>query len=242
MNNIEKKQLQDYIDFLFSKGYTKKQIQEKLIDKGFDRYLVREIVYPNLKLLVASGIIFIIMILVIGGFYGYVMLKDKQIKFTFFEKEKTEIKDKTNGPLPIAPLPENREYTLGEIMSKGASEGLDFCNTLEKKDLKKVCVESYIFNRAKQESNASICKESKDDVFVRSCQYRAIVISVAKKYCEESKSQNNINITPSNINLCGQIDNEGDKAGCYNPKQIVDSSDVGGIYYNRKCEGYIALY
>lgn len=234
--DIQKQQLQDYINYLIGKGYSKKQIREYLIEKGFDKFLVREVIYPNLKLFVSAGIIYILMILVIGGFLAYTLLNSKHGGGILVAKEKTE------ETLLIAPLPENREYTLGEIMGKGATEGLDFCNTLEKKDIKKTCIESYIFNRAKQELNASICKESKDSVFVRDCQYRAIVPAVAKKYCEESKAQNNTNIAPSNINLCKQIDNEQDREKCYNPKQVVDESDVGGIYFNRKCEGYINLY
>jgi len=186
--------------------------------------------------------VLIIVIIAVIIIFGFVILVSF-MKESPEEKTGTERpKEQNNGTFPIAPLPENREYTLGEIISKGASEGHDFCNTLEREDLKKTCVESYIFNRAKQELDASICKESEDDVFVRQCQYNAIVPAVAKKYCEESKAQNSTNIAPSNINLCEQIDNEQDKAKCYNPKQVVEESDVGGIYSGRKCEGYIALY
>ena len=69
----EKEKLKDYVNFLLGKGYSKAQIKNKLIKKGFNRFLVREVIYPNLKVLVVGGILLIFMILVIAGVSTYAL-------------------------------------------------------------------------------------------------------------------------------------------------------------------------
>ena len=191
------------------------------------------------KIIILSIIILVVTSIIIT--YVYLTTVDKLNWGSGDQQKEILKKNQTGETLPVATFPDNKEYTLVEIMKKGESEGLDFCNTLDKQDIKEICMESYLSNKAKKEQNASVCKESKDSEFIKRCQY-VIVSIVAKKYCEESKAKNDTNITPTNIGLCEQIDNEQDKANCYNPKQVIEVSDVGGIYSNRKCEGYINLY
>jgi len=77
----KRKQLRNYVNYLLNKGRSKKQIRDELLNKGFDRFLVREIIYPNLKLLVYSGIVLICMILIIGWVYFFGILGGKNIDF-----------------------------------------------------------------------------------------------------------------------------------------------------------------
>ena len=67
VNKKERQQLEDYVEYLLSKGYSKKQIKDHLIKKGFSGYLVRELIYPYMKVLVYSGILLILMIVIIAG-------------------------------------------------------------------------------------------------------------------------------------------------------------------------------
>ncbi|MCK5449544.1 hypothetical protein KAI32_01640 [Candidatus Pacearchaeota archaeon] len=114
------------------------------------------------------------------------------------------------------------QYTLSEIMEHGKEKGFEFCNELGREDLKKDCIESYLLNKAKEELNASICKESNDENFVQRCQYDTIFPEVAKKYNEEIISKNDTEIIPSNIGLCDQIDDEELKVLCLNPKIAIE--------------------
>lgn len=84
-----RKELRNYVNYLLSKGRSKKQIREELLEKGFNRYLVREVIYPNLKLLVYCGVVLICMILIIGGVYFFAMMKGKNIDFKPIASEQT---------------------------------------------------------------------------------------------------------------------------------------------------------
>jgi len=75
----EKQKLKNYVDMWANKGFNRKQIKEFLLKKGIDEKLAKEVVYPNRKIFLASGIIFVLMILFIGGFFTLSILKNMDI-------------------------------------------------------------------------------------------------------------------------------------------------------------------
>ncbi|MBU2577005.1 MAG: hypothetical protein KKF50_04755 [Nanoarchaeota archaeon] len=89
MDKGEKDKIKNYVRYLLSQGRSKKQIHDELVGKGFDRFLIRELVYPNLKLLVYSGIVLIAMILIIGWFYFFMMISGNNIDIKPIAKETT---------------------------------------------------------------------------------------------------------------------------------------------------------
>jgi len=208
--DTQKQQLKEYVNYLFSKGYSKNQIREKLIEKGFDRFLVREIVYPNLKLFVSAGIIFILVILVIGGFFAYSLIANTYNGSALNTKEKIG------------------KYTIGEIVSKGASEGPNFCNTLEA-DSKKICMESYLSNKTKQESLKNSSNLSSKPVFAlnRSVSpedpdYAYLVISsLDKENCSKIKTQRQT-LCINGIDLIGNALAAKNVSLCFNESINVD--------------------
>ena len=117
---------------------------------------------------------------------------------------------------------EESQHTLSEIMEQGKEKGLNFCENIERGDLKKDCIESYLLNKAKEELDASICRESDNEIFVQRCQYNTIIPEVAKKYNEESAIKNDTTIVPSNIDLCSQIDDEYTRELCLNPETAIE--------------------
>ena len=127
----------------------------------------------------------------------------------------------TENNTPLKKTAPEDNLTLSELLKQGEEEGYDFCNKIEREDLKKSCIESYLLNKSKTELDASICEQSDNEIFVKMCQYNAILPVVAKTYIEESHSQNNSEVVPSNVELCEQIKDEADKILCKNPKQAI---------------------
>ncbi len=75
----EKQILKNYVNECINKGFNKKQIKDLLLKKGIDEKLAKEVIYPNRKIFLASGIIFVLMILFIGGFFVFDILKNMNI-------------------------------------------------------------------------------------------------------------------------------------------------------------------
>lgn len=89
MDKGERKKVGDYVRYLLSKGYSKEDVKKDLLSKGFDRFFVREVIYPYLRLWIYFGILLICMILVIGGVYLFVLLSGGDVKVKPIEMENT---------------------------------------------------------------------------------------------------------------------------------------------------------
>jgi len=114
-----------------------------------------------------------------------------------------------------------QQYNITEILEQGAKQGYDFCNNITRGDIREECINTYLFNEARKEANFSICEQINDEVFVKMCKYNIIIPLVAKAYAEESQAQNNTKVTPSNIELCEQLEGETRKL-CENPQKAIE--------------------
>ena len=123
---------------------------------------------------------------------------------------------------PIASLPESKQqFTTTDISEKSLEQGIGFCDSLEIESLLKSCKDNYILSKAEEEKDYLLCEQLGDKELVDGCKGTIIILMVASAYNEESNSQDNEDIIPSNIDLCEELDNEQDKEMCYDPKEAI---------------------
>ncbi len=125
----------------------------------------------------------------------------------------------------LAPIiPRENDLSTNEIFLMAEKQGASFCDQLEDEYLREPCFKQFVLTKAAKENDASICNQVDDPDFVRSCQAVVITVEVAKTYYNESNINGEVNITPSNIDLCSQIENEHDRSLCFNPKKVIEKN------------------
>lgn len=67
----KRRRLKEHINELLSKGYSKKEVKERLMNGGYSWIVVNRHLYPYFSVLVVAGLILIAMILIIGAFAGF---------------------------------------------------------------------------------------------------------------------------------------------------------------------------
>ena len=87
---VEKQDLKNHVDAYINKGFNRKQIKDFFLKKGIDEKLAKEVIYPNRKIFLVAGIIFVLMILFIGGFFTLSILKNINIDIFSATNETTD--------------------------------------------------------------------------------------------------------------------------------------------------------